>query len=462
MHIRGLNLHHIPPIFHVNVDCDKRVNLFIGPNSSGKSTILRAMEYVYSPRKDHPLSYIAYPASHWKWAWGCQPEYARYSDGAGPYCWMPASEDWPHKNPNPIDGEPAYREPLWNRVPLLYIPSTRINLPSKPMGWWEKEQSEHLEATKGLENQGRVSSLLGIDSNADPVIFNPQWLKETIDSLWLVYSADKQKQHRLDYALHLGYSCARAICSGIVTGFSIHPYVEWTDDEIVHVDDMLTHPNMGIGTSDGIGGTALYLGALSAGTQGTLLWIWALALKMAIHHDFEEGWEREPAILLIDEIENHLHPTWQRRVIPALLEHFPKLQIFATTHSPFVVAGLKAGQVHLLGRESGRVTATTNSEDIIGWTMDEILRTMMGVTDPTDDETARTAEELRGLRKEGPRSDERSEERRQRRMWKLRQRVNRDLLAGGPEKAQREEFEQQFAEALIRYQETKSLDQDSG
>ena len=62
----------------------------------------------------------------------------------------------------------------------------------------------------------------------------------------------------------------------------------------------------------------------------------------------------KPAILLIDEIENHLHPTWQRRVIPALLEHFPGLQIFATTHSPFVVAGLKAGQVHLLKRDDER------------------------------------------------------------------------------------------------------------
>ena len=90
---------------------------------------------------------------------------------------------------------------------------------------------------------------------------------------------------------------------------------------------------------------------------------------------------KKPAILLIDEIENHLHPTWQRRVIPALLEHFPGLQIFATTHSPFVVAGLKAGQVHLLNRdENGVVTATTNTEDIIGWTADEILRVFMGVT----------------------------------------------------------------------------------
>ena len=112
-----------------------------------------------------------------------------------------------------------------------------------------------------------------------------------------------------------------------------------------------------------------------------------------------------PAILLIDEIENHLHPTWQRRVIPALLEHFPGLQIFATTHSPFVVAGLKAGQVHRLYRDEENIVRVEppNDADIIGWTMDEILRGFMDVQDPTDDETARHAAELRRLREEGNR-----------------------------------------------------------
>ena len=100
---------------------------------------------------------------------------------------------------------------------------------------------------------------------------------------------------------------------------------------------------------------------------------------MLYRYDFADGWEKQPAILLIDEIENHLHPTWQRRVIPALLEHFPGLQIFATTHSPFVVAGLKAGQVHLLKRDAnGVVTASTNEHDIIGWTTDEILTHIHG------------------------------------------------------------------------------------
>ena len=134
---------------------------------------------------------------------------------------------------------------------------------------------------------------------------------------------------------------------------------------------------------------------------------------------------KKTGVLLIDEIENHLHPTWQRRVIPALLEHFPGLQIFATTHSPFVVAGLKAGQVHLLKRdENGVVTATTNTEDVIGWTADEILRNMMGVDEPTDQLTVDRANRLRQLREKERLTDEEESE-----LNELRRQVNEDLLS---------------------------------
>lgn len=58
---------------------------------------------------------------------------------------------------------------------------------------------------------------------------------------------------------------------------------------------------------------------------------------------------RETAgIVLIDEIELHLHPGWQRTVIPSLRRAFPRLQFIATTHSPQVVSTLRREQVRLL------------------------------------------------------------------------------------------------------------------
>ena len=98
----------------------------------------------------------------------------------------------------------------------------------------------------------------------------------------------------------------------------------------------------------------------------------------------------------------------------------------------------------------------------MGWTADEILRNMMGVEDPTDNETAAAARELRQLRNEEPRSETEEEAARQQRMQELRQRVDRDLLAGGPWKKQREMFEEQFAEALQKYRESKDMNQENG
>ena len=73
-----------------------------------------------------------------------------------------------------------------------------------------------------------------------------------------------------------------------------------------------------------------------------------------------------------------------------------------------MVAGLKAGQVHLINRDAdGVITASTNTADIVGWTADEILRVFMGVDDPTDAETAMAASELRRLRDAGPYPDNR-------------------------------------------------------
>jgi predicted ATP-binding protein involved in virulence len=58
--------------------------------------------------------------------------------------------------------------------------------------------------------------------------------------------------------------------------------------------------------------------------------------------------QETPGILMIDELDIHLHPEWQRRILQVLSERFPLLQIFATSHSPLMIGGLKPEQVLLL------------------------------------------------------------------------------------------------------------------
>lgn len=53
-----------------------------------------------------------------------------------------------------------------------------------------------------------------------------------------------------------------------------------------------------------------------------------------------------PGIVLIDEIELHLHISWQKRILPFLIEVFPNLQFIVATHSPFVVSSIESAVVY--------------------------------------------------------------------------------------------------------------------
>ena len=448
MHITGLFLvYHPAP--NVVLNYDERVNVFIGPNGSGKSMILRVLEYVYFPQKDHPFSGMPFADSTYddrtfRDAEELYPHLFPFPQKNHPpsgmpfphssyehidnldIAWVIASNDWPRNNPPPTARANAYREPIWNSVPLLYVPATRVNLPLRD---GLDERGDDYEINLSEPSFARSYGW----KDADPAVFNGQHVKHVADNMRQVASSRLEDRDRLDRVLDVGYSCAKSICTEMIHDYGRHTYVDSAGTG---------HPGMGIGTFGTFGeDVSLHIRDLSSGTQGTFLWIWALCLKMARHYDWQDGWESRPAILLIDEIENHLHPTWQRRVIPALLKHFPGLQIFATTHSPFVIAGLKAGQVHLLSRDDfdGSVLPSTNEQDIIGWTADEILRTFMGVAEPTDELTATNAQRLRVLRRkdvfEGLDESERAE------LEELRTKAGADILArGGILNAQRERF----------------------
>ena len=185
-------------------------------------------------------------------------------------------------------------------------------------------------------------------------------------------------------------------------------------------------------TTDG----EVVMNALSKGTTSLVDLVTHLMVGMARYYGDATSWQKQPGIFIIDEIDAHLHPSWQRRIIPTLQRHFPNVQIFASTHSPMMVAGLKKGQVHLLKRdETGQVVWSRNERDIIGWTADEIYRTFMEIEDPTDELTVQRANRLRDLRNTETRTEAEEDE-----MNALRRQVNQDLLAKGPINAQRERY----------------------
>ncbi len=98
--------------------------------------------------------------------------------------------------------------------------------------------------------------------------------------------------------------------------------------------------------------------------------------------------EEFQGIILIDEIELHLHPEWQEKIVNILLDVFPKAQFFASTHSPHVIQTAKPRQIIALGIENNNVIQRqlpNNKFGFQGWTIEEILIDVMGMPNPRTD-----------------------------------------------------------------------------
>ena len=70
----------------------------------------------------------------------------------------------------------------------------------------------------------------------------------------------------------------------------------------------------------------------------------------------------EPAVVLVDEIDLHLHPKWQRELIGFLTERFPNTQFIVTAHSPLIVQAAAGANIALLKREGDHVVIENHPE----------------------------------------------------------------------------------------------------
>ena len=100
-----------------------------------------------------------------------------------------------------------------------------------------------------------------------------------------------------------------------------------------------------------------------------------IASKMMEQYPNSDNPLKEPAIILIDEIDLHLHPKWQRTVIDKLSQHFPKAQFIATSHSPLIVQAAldKKANIVVCRKEGDKVVIDNNPDEVKGWRIDQIL-----------------------------------------------------------------------------------------
>lgn len=108
---------------------------------------------------------------------------------------------------------------------------------------------------------------------------------------------------------------------------------------------------------------------LSEGFRNTLAIVADIAYRCArLNSHLEENILTETeGIVLIDDLDLHLHPNWQRRIVPDLKRTFPKIQFIVSTHSPFIVQSLKKEELINLGNqvESEKEPFQKSIEDLV-------------------------------------------------------------------------------------------------
>ncbi len=113
--------------------------------------------------------------------------------------------------------------------------------------------------------------------------------------------------------------------------------------------------------------------SLSLGYRTLIAWMVDLASRLFERYPDSPNPLAEPAVVLVDEIDLHLHPTWQRRLIGYLGEHFPRAQFIVTAHSPLVVQSAVDANIVVLRQEGDHVVIDNDVASIRGWRVDQIL-----------------------------------------------------------------------------------------
>lgn len=115
---------------------------------------------------------------------------------------------------------------------------------------------------------------------------------------------------------------------------------------------------------------------LSTGYRAILSMIMELAYRAAVLNPTMEDFSELEGVVLIDEIDAHLHPKWQWKILDAMRQVFPCVQFIIATHSPIVISSIKDARIiKIIDLKTTEVL-----EPAYGYTADEVLELRQGST----------------------------------------------------------------------------------
>jgi len=136
-------------------------------------------------------------------------------------------------------------------------------------------------------------------------------------------------------------------------------------------------------------GGEIPLSYLSAGYLSCLSIFLEIIKKAKTEAGFNKSILEYDGLILIDEIDLHLHPEWQKKILEILRWMVPNAQIIATTHSPHIVQVASADEVITIKNDFGRGFSERNNTSskygYQGWSIEEILEDVMGLKNTHSD-----------------------------------------------------------------------------
>ncbi|MDD3278227.1 MAG: AAA family ATPase [Lachnospiraceae bacterium] len=123
-------------------------------------------------------------------------------------------------------------------------------------------------------------------------------------------------------------------------------------------------------------GTVIRFASLSDGYRNVIKIVTDIATKMCILNPYlgNKALKETPGVVVIDELDLSLHPTWQKRIVRILKTLFPKVQFICATHSPFIIQSLEPGELVALD--------DIQDEEYSGQSIEDIAEDVMKVPTP--------------------------------------------------------------------------------
>jgi hypothetical protein len=319
-------------------------NLLIGDNGAGKTTVLGALRAVLSQWTAEPVN--VFPRDHQRVVMrdfdgipSLEPRYPAHLSVAGtgldgqPFASVDQPTDGKSESSLAMIARPRFRRYIQEAEanPSLILPLLVSFSP------WREPPRAKRPRQKGAGPRRRVDGYeAALDVHADIRGFS-DWLR-TFDQSSIVES------RTFDHVEH-----ARVAVIRCIPGCTDLRYLPRFDDVMV---------KWGSGDLDP-------LWRLSDGYRTMVAMVGEMAWRAAILNPsarFEPN--QAPGIVLIDEIDLHLHPKWQHRVVSDLRDAFPAVQFFMTTHSPFVLQGMRREEVISLSPGERRDYFVEGIEDL--------------------------------------------------------------------------------------------------